>query len=137
MEKIGARIRKLRIEQGISQTNFAKLLGYTQGAFSAIESSKYPLPYKRISQISDLLGISVSELLTGTDYESMLGYANTPVQQDQQDQKEPIIKRKTNVIQISDAANEMFAIFPFLPEADQMKVLYFAKKLYARSVIGE
>jgi transcriptional regulator with XRE-family HTH domain len=68
-EPIGAKVRRLRTEQGFAQDRLAIEAHVDQSGLSKFErgqSSRYgPLP---LSRIASVLGITFEELISGTDY---------------------------------------------------------------------
>lgn len=63
---IAARIRKARLNAGISQARLAELLGITRSACSQWESDEGTAPRsQRLEQIAALLGVSYEWLATG------------------------------------------------------------------------
>lgn len=82
--KLGERIRKARLLRGLSQQNMADELGITVASFSNIERGTTNMNVDRLFKISQLLSMSISELLheesvttninlqdTGEEYESI------------------------------------------------------------------
>lgn len=62
-ELIGSRIKKLRIEQELSQTALANMIGYKdKTAIAKIESGKVDLPQSKILAFANALNTSVSYL---------------------------------------------------------------------------
>jgi DNA-binding XRE family transcriptional regulator len=57
-------IKKLRIQRGWSQKQVAEQLKVSQNAYSKWENSKADLSFSRLSQLADLYGISVTDLIT-------------------------------------------------------------------------
>lgn len=60
---LGARIKKIRKEKGLSMEEFGKLLNASKGNVSMWESGKVTPNNLRLKTIADLAGISVDELL--------------------------------------------------------------------------
>jgi transcriptional regulator with XRE-family HTH domain len=82
--KLGERIRKARLLRGLSQQNMADELGITVASFSNIERGTTNMNVDRLLKISQLLSMSISELLyeesvtsninlhdTGEEYQSL------------------------------------------------------------------
>jgi transcriptional regulator with XRE-family HTH domain len=63
--QVGARIRKARDAQGLSQEQLAERLGVTKGLVSQYETGLTSVPSKRFSQLAEVLGVSSDWLLTG------------------------------------------------------------------------
>ena len=62
LEKLGDRIRLLRIEKKLTQENMSNDLGISTTAYSKIERGKTNLSYTRICQIAEVLGISTLKI---------------------------------------------------------------------------
>ncbi len=60
--KLGNRIKKLRIDQGISQEAFALMINMDRTYFSSVESGKRNVSIKNIEKIAAGFNISLSEL---------------------------------------------------------------------------
>lgn len=69
-ETLGARIAKARKQHGYTQEEFSQLLGVTAQAVSKWENDTSCPDIMLLPKISDLLGISVDELLTGANKNS-------------------------------------------------------------------
>ncbi len=65
-EELGKRIRKIRKEQGMSQEEFAELLGTQQYFISKLENGKVD-HMSMIELVAQTLGIELKELLFGTE----------------------------------------------------------------------
>jgi len=63
LEKLGYRIRVLRTEKKLSQENMANDLGISVTAYSKIERGKTNIPVLRLTQIADVLGVSISKIV--------------------------------------------------------------------------
>lgn len=64
MATIGEKIKKRRIELGMSQRELAKLMGYKDNSTLArIEQGKVDVPQSRIVQFSQVLGCSIAYLM--------------------------------------------------------------------------
>lgn len=62
----GARLRKLRKNKGLSQTDFAKKIGYRRsGSISNIENNKTPPDIHVLIKIAKILDIDLHWLITG------------------------------------------------------------------------
>lgn len=61
-EKIGARIRELRTQLGISQEKFAMKIGMDRTYFASVELGKRNVSIVNIEKIANGLGVSLSEL---------------------------------------------------------------------------
>lgn len=65
--QIGSRIKKLRIEKGLSQKEMAKICGMPYSTYSNYENNNREPGTDQLYKIASVLGISVSELISGTD----------------------------------------------------------------------
>ncbi|MBK8516849.1 MAG: helix-turn-helix transcriptional regulator [Saprospiraceae bacterium] len=63
MIEIGHKIRKARLLKGYNQEYIASKLGISQEAYSKIESNKSNISYSRLDTISQLLDITIEEIL--------------------------------------------------------------------------
>ncbi len=64
MDTTGNRIKKLRIEHGLSQEDLAKKLGYShKSAINKIELNINGVPASKIVLLSKIFGVSISYLL--------------------------------------------------------------------------
>ncbi|MBO4971375.1 MAG: helix-turn-helix transcriptional regulator [Clostridia bacterium] len=61
-QKIGARIRELRTQLGISQEKFAMKIGMDRTYFASVELGKRNISIINIEKIANGLGVSLSEL---------------------------------------------------------------------------
>lgn len=61
-QKIGARIRELRAQLGISQEKFAMKIGMDRTYFASVELGKRNVSIVNIEKIANGLGVSLSEL---------------------------------------------------------------------------
>ena len=59
---IGQKIRKIRELRNLTQQHMAQELGVTQSAYSKLEMGESDITYKKLEQISSILGISVEEI---------------------------------------------------------------------------
>ena len=68
MEPLGARIRRLRTEQGLSLSELARLSGVSKGYLSQVERSPQARPSAAtLFAVARALGTSVSDLFDGSD----------------------------------------------------------------------
>ena len=63
--KLGHRIKELRIQRGYSQERFAELIGMDRSYYTTIESGKRNATIKKLADIADGFGITLSELFEG------------------------------------------------------------------------
>ena len=61
-QKIGARIRELRTQIGISQEKFAMKIGMDRTYFASVELGKRNVSIVNIEKIANGLGVSLSKL---------------------------------------------------------------------------
>ncbi len=62
-ETIGQRIRRIRLERGLSQERLAAMTGLSASGISRIESGqRHPLP-RTIRDIAHALGVTIEELV--------------------------------------------------------------------------
>ncbi len=64
MIDIIANIEAIRQEKGIKQSEMGKRLGTTQSGYSNFVNRNTDMPFGRISQIADILGVSVVDIIT-------------------------------------------------------------------------
>jgi len=65
---ISAQIQLRRIEMGMNQKQFAKMMGVTQGMISKWESGKYNFTIKTLDEIYDRLGLEFSPTVQNNTY---------------------------------------------------------------------
>lgn len=63
-----ARIRRLRIENGLTQEKIANALSIDQSYYGRIETGKRGCPVDLFIQLSDLFGVSLDYLILGRSY---------------------------------------------------------------------
>ena len=59
---LGDRIRKLRLNTGLSQEKFALKIGMDRTYFASVESGKRNVSIRNLKKIADGLGVSLSVL---------------------------------------------------------------------------
>ena len=64
-EKLGARIRKLRMQHNMSQEKFALHIGMDRTYLASVEVGKRNISIENISKIADGFGITLEELFKG------------------------------------------------------------------------
>ncbi|MEG2097358.1 MAG: helix-turn-helix transcriptional regulator [Pseudoflavonifractor sp.] len=64
-EKVGKRIRELRLLTGLSQEKFAASIGMDRTYFASVESGKRNIAIVNLSKIAEGLNVSLSELVRG------------------------------------------------------------------------
>lgn len=65
MEKIGANIRKLRENKGLSQDEFGKLIGKSGSQVGAYENEKTEMPVSLVYVIAEKFKVDIGWLMTG------------------------------------------------------------------------
>lgn len=60
-------IEEIRQEKGIKQSEMGKRLGTTQSGYSNFVNRNTDMPFSRITQITDILGVSVVDIVTWPD----------------------------------------------------------------------
>ena len=67
MDLLGERVKRLRIQRGISQRKFAKMVGTSPGLISFIERNRNKPNYQITGRMAKVLGTSVDYLIFGED----------------------------------------------------------------------
>lgn len=62
LELVGSKIKKARKATGISQENFARMVGIDRAYYGRIESGKYNFGIYKLLKIADGLGIGLEEI---------------------------------------------------------------------------
>ena len=62
-KKLGANLKRIRLEKGMSQADLCRELDVDKGYISNIESGKQNPTLATISRVANALGVSVDELL--------------------------------------------------------------------------
>jgi transcriptional regulator with XRE-family HTH domain len=60
---VGRRIRRLRVDRGLTQEALALQSGVTRNVLIDVESGKRGLLYERLFDLAEVLGVSASELM--------------------------------------------------------------------------
>lgn len=63
--ELGARIKKLRNQKGLSQEKFALDIGMDRTYFASVEAGKRNIAIINIKKIAEGLGVTLSELFEG------------------------------------------------------------------------
>lgn len=63
--ELGARIKELRNQKGLSQEKFALDIGMDRTYFASVEAGKRNIAIINIKKIADGLGVTLSELFDG------------------------------------------------------------------------
>jgi len=61
--ELGARIRKLRKAQGLTQEELADRLGVTQALIASYETARRAIPLRKLCALAEALGVSLEELI--------------------------------------------------------------------------
>ncbi|MCC8014006.1 MAG: helix-turn-helix domain-containing protein [Eubacterium sp.] len=64
-EKLGRRIKELRLNTGLSQEKFALKIGMDRTYFASVEAGKRNIAIVNIKKIADGLDITLAELFEG------------------------------------------------------------------------
>lgn len=82
-ETIYERIKRLRLERNMTQTDLAKKIGYAgKDMISRVESGKVDLSRSRLVQFADALGVSPIYLFNGSDSIEEIGKPLPPISED-------------------------------------------------------
>ncbi len=66
-KQIGARLRKLRLENGYTQEKISEMLGISQKHYSEVERGLVGLGLGHLVQISELFSVSLDYLIKGVE----------------------------------------------------------------------
>lgn len=64
---LGARLKKLRSRQGLSQEELSKILGLTRGTYAHYEINKRQPDYDTLKKIADFFDVTLDYLITGNE----------------------------------------------------------------------
>ena len=67
MENLFLNIETIRRKKGIKQTVIGEMLGVKQNTYSQYMTRSTDIPYSRLSQIADKLGVPVIDIITYPD----------------------------------------------------------------------
>jgi len=67
LKALGQRIRELRAKQGYSQESFADLCGVHRTFMGTIERGESNLSFQNLVKVSQALGITLSQLVSGVE----------------------------------------------------------------------
>ena len=82
-ETIYERIKRLRLEKGMTQTDLAKKIGYAgKDMISRVESGKIDISRSRLIQFADALGVSPLYLFNGSESIEEIGKPLPPISED-------------------------------------------------------
>ncbi len=62
-KKLGANIKKIRLQKGMSQGDICRALDMDRGYMSAIENGKKNITIQQLERLAQALGVSVDKLL--------------------------------------------------------------------------
>jgi transcriptional regulator with XRE-family HTH domain len=74
MDKIGKKIRALRLEKGLSQDNLASSLGLTQSSYARLEKNDDRISINRLLHIAKILEVNAIELLHDEESKDKINY---------------------------------------------------------------
>lgn len=66
-KKLGKRLKLLRIEKGITQTNLAKAIGLSQTNLSNMESGRTAITIQNLFKIQEVLNCNMSDFFVDFD----------------------------------------------------------------------
>ncbi len=82
-ETVYERIKRLRLEQNMTQTDLAKKIGYAgKDMISRVESGKIDISRSRLIQFADALGVSPIYLFNGSESVEEIGKPLPPISED-------------------------------------------------------
>ena len=70
LEEIGNRVRRLRVQKGLSQDRLALEAHVDQSGLSKFERANKGLGRIPLTRIASVLGIALEELISGTDFQA-------------------------------------------------------------------
>ena len=70
LEEIGNRVRRLRVQKGLSQDRLALEAHVDQSGLSKFERGSKGLGKVPLTRIASVLGIALEELISGTDFQA-------------------------------------------------------------------
>src|SRR5207302_3405399 len=70
LEEIGNRVRRLRVQKGLSQDRLALEAHVDQSGLSKFERGNKGLGRIPLTRIASVLGIALEELISGTDFQA-------------------------------------------------------------------
>jgi len=76
--QVGARIRSLRKQKGLSQKAMAKLVGVTPGAICQVEKGTKGLTAANLARVAEVLQVPQSVLLSGAEISKFFSLATRP-----------------------------------------------------------
>lgn len=75
MNDIGSRIKMVRMQKGINQEDFAKMLGVIPKTVQHYEANNIIPNFSKLEKIAKILNVTVNELTIGQDSKIYLGNA--------------------------------------------------------------
>ena len=70
LEEIGNKVRRLRVQKGLSQDRLALEAHVDQSGLSKFERGSKGLGKVPLTRIASVLGIALEELISGTDFQA-------------------------------------------------------------------
>ena len=70
LEEIGNKVRRLRVQKGLSQDRLALEAHVDQSGLSKFERGNKGLGKVPLTRIANVLGIALEELISGTDFQA-------------------------------------------------------------------
>ncbi len=67
-EEVGQRLRELREQMGLTQTEVAQKLGVAQPVYQRFEKGVYECTYQQFDMLCDIFDVSADYLLGRSDY---------------------------------------------------------------------
>ena len=101
---IGERLKKARLEKGMTQDNLAESLNVSIAYLSRIETGTTKVNLKRLSEICNLLSISEAEIISGAsdDSENYLNNDLSNLLKNCSPEKQRLIYKIANIISESE-----------------------------------
>ena len=75
-ETVSERLKKIRLENNISQDFLAKKLGFTQKAYSKIENNETKLNVDILQRISEILNVPIESFFTNSQQPILNDFSN-------------------------------------------------------------
>lgn len=85
LERIGARVRTVRVEKGLTQAELAEAIHCTQNNVSKIERGVSGANLENLARIAEVCGVSLDYLQLRTDYKTHADAVRAAIGQMQQD----------------------------------------------------
>ena len=65
MEKVNTRIKDLRINKGLTQSQLGDMVGYSKQMICMIENGRREIDFLQLTRMASLFGVSVDYLING------------------------------------------------------------------------